>query len=103
MIDEETIIGDDIAYFHPTDKHVQAANVECGIFGIIRDVNPEDDPVIWELLTNPGEVIISNVLIGSNNKPYWLGDGRNIPAEGINYSGEWKKGKTDDNGNELSI
>ena len=70
------------------------------IFGIIRDVNQKDDPLIWEALTSPGEVIFSNVLI-TDGTPFWLGDGREIPEEGINFSGKWYKGKKDENGREI--
>jgi phosphoenolpyruvate carboxykinase (GTP) len=101
MLKGESIVGDDIAYLRKIDGKACAVNVERGIFGIIRDVNPKDDPLIWEALTSPGEVIFSNVLI-KDGTPYWLGDGRKIPEEGINYSGEWKKGKKDSQGNEIS-
>ncbi|MFC1752257.1 phosphoenolpyruvate carboxykinase (GTP) [Thermoproteota archaeon] len=102
MLQGETIVGDDIAYLRKKDGKIYAANVECGIFGIIRDVNPKDDPVIWKILNSPGEVIFSNVLVDKKNNPYWLGDGRDIPQEGVNYSGEWQKGKKDAKGNEIS-
>ena len=101
MLKGETIIGDDIAYLRKRSGKIYAANVECGIFGIIRDVNPKDDPVIWEALSVPGEVIFSNVLVVKENIPYWLGDGRGIPQKGINYSGEWHKGEKDSQGNEI--
>ncbi len=101
MLKGETIIGDDIAYLRKKDGKVYAANVECGIFGIIRDVNTIDDPVIWEALTNEGEVIFSNVLITKEGIPYWLGDGREIPEKGINYSGEWYKEKKDSQENQI--
>ena len=45
------------------DGKMFTANVERGIFGIIEDVNAKDDPVIYHVLTTPGEVIFSNVLI----------------------------------------
>ena len=66
-------------------------NVERGIFGIIQDVNPEDDPLIYEALTTPGEVIFSNVLV-KDGIPYWL-MGQEVFAEGENYSGHWYNGK----------
>ena len=100
MMTGETIVGDDLAYLRKKNGAVCSANVECGIFGIIRDVNPDDDPVIHELLTNPGEVIFSNVL-NVDGKPYWLGMGRDLPAEGVNFSGDWHEGKTDEDGNEI--
>ncbi len=102
MLPGQTIIGDDIAYLRKKNGQARCVNVEKGIFGIIRDVNSEDDPVIHEALTNPGEVIFSNVLINSNSKPHWLGMGKELPNEGINHSGQWHKGKTDADGNEIT-
>ncbi|MDD4188972.1 MAG: phosphoenolpyruvate carboxykinase (GTP) [Eubacteriales bacterium] len=97
MIPGQTIIGDDIAYLRKVDGKVRAVNVEQGIFGIIQDVNPRDDALIYKALTTPREVIFSNVLINSG-KPYWLGMGMEPPEEGINFAGKWFKGKTDANG-----
>jgi len=101
MLPDETIVGDDLAYLRKIDGEVRAVNVECGIFGIIRDVNPHDDPVIWDALTKPGEVIFSNVLI-QDGKSYWEGSGQDIPEEGVNYAGTWRRGKKNDNGKELA-
>jgi phosphoenolpyruvate carboxykinase (GTP) len=102
MLPGQTIVGDDIAYLRKKGGKIRCVNVEKGIFGIIRDVNSEDDPVIYEALNNPCEVIFSNVLIDKNHKPHWLGMGSEIPAEGINHSGKWHKGKTDSKGNEIT-
>ncbi len=101
MLPGETIIGDDIAYLRKIDGKVHAANVECGIFGIIRDVNAKDDPVIWDVLNKPGEVIVSNILIDENNQPHWLGDGRPEPEKGINYQGQWTQDKKTADGQEI--
>lgn len=101
MVKGEEILGDDIAYLRKRDKSVYAVNVERGIFGIIKDVNAKDDPLIWQALTTPGEVIFSNVLI-KDGTPYWQGDGRPAPEGGINYSGKWTKGKADEQGNQIS-
>mgnify|MGYP000382577728 CR=1 FL=1 len=101
MIERESLVGDDIAYLRDIDGEVRAANPENGIFGIIRDVNPQDDPLIWKAITTPGEVIFSNVLINEGYS-YWMGMGRKLPDEGTNYSGEWREGKTDKDGNELT-
>jgi phosphoenolpyruvate carboxykinase (GTP) len=92
MIPGEKIVGDDIAYFKNIDGEFRAANVERGIFGIIKDVNPEDDPVIYATLNEPKEMIFSNVLTGPDNNPYWQGMGVETPEEGINFAGEWKEG-----------
>ncbi len=100
MIPGHTIVGDDIAYLKIKDNDVKAVNVENGAFGIIRDVNPDDDPVIYKTLTTPRELIFSNVLV-KNGKPYWLGMGKELPEKGINFSGVWYKGKKDKNGNEI--
>jgi len=98
MIPGNTLVGDDIAYIIPgEDGYAYAANVEQGIFGIIQDVNAKDDPLIYEALTTPREIIFSNVLI-ADGKPYWTGMGREMPEKGINWTGEWFKGKQDSKG-----
>jgi phosphoenolpyruvate carboxykinase (GTP) len=102
MLPGQTIIGDDIAYLRKKNGQIRCVNVEKGIFGIIRDVNTKDDPIIYEALTSQVEVIFSNVLIDSNKKPHWLGMGCELPTEGINHSGKWHKGKTDSKGNDIT-
>ncbi len=100
MLSGQTIVGDDIAYLKRIDGEVRAANMEHGIFGIINDVNPEDDPLIYRALTTPREIIFSNVLV-RDALPYWMGMGKDLPKEGINYSGKWYKGKKDKQGNKI--
>jgi len=102
MIPGQSIVGDDIAYLKKVDGKIMSANVEQGVFGIIRDVTTKDDPEIWKALTTPGEVIFSNVLI-NDGKPYWLGMGQETPKEGENYSGDWVEGKKDKNGKEIGL
>ena len=102
MIPGQSIVGDDIAYLKKIDGKIMSVNVEQGVFGIIRDVNVEDDPEIWKALTTKGEVIFSNVLI-NNGTPYWLGMGQETPKEGENFSGEWVEGKKDKNGKEIGL
>jgi phosphoenolpyruvate carboxykinase (GTP) len=77
-------------------------NAESGIFGIIKSVNERDDPLIWQVLTNPGEVIFSNILV-KDGVPYWQGDGRAPPEEGVNFFGKWRGGVKDSEGNEVPI
>ncbi|MFW5985441.1 MAG: phosphoenolpyruvate carboxykinase (GTP) [Halanaerobiaceae bacterium] len=101
MIPGNTVVGDDIAYLKIIDDEVRAVNVEKGIFGIIRDVNPDDDPIIYKVLTSPRELIFSNILV-KDGQPYWMGMGQELPEEGINYSGKWHQGKTDENGEEIT-
>ncbi len=101
MLPGQTIVGDDIAYIRNINGEMRAVNVEKGIFGIIQDVNPEDDPLIYEALTTPREVIFSNVLV-NDGTPYWLGMGKEAPDEEENYSGRWYKGKKDENGKEIN-
>ena len=100
MLPGETILGDDIAYIRSIDSVARAVNVESGIFGIIQDVNPTDDALIYQVLDSPGEIIFSNVLV-KDGKPYWLGMGSELPKEGINFSGAWYEGKKDEFGNEV--
>ncbi|HJW65991.1 MAG TPA: phosphoenolpyruvate carboxykinase (GTP) [Candidatus Bathyarchaeia archaeon] len=100
MLPGETILGDDIAYIRDIDSAARAVNVEAGIFGIIQDVNPRDDALIYKVLTSSGEIIFSNVLV-KDGKPYWLGMGSESPKEGLNFSGAWYEGKKDEAGNEI--
>jgi len=100
MLPGETILGDDIAYIRNIASVARAVNVESGIFGIIQDINPNDDALIFKVLTSPGEVIFSNVLV-KDGKPYWLGMGSELPKEGMNFSGKWYEGKKDQHGNEI--
>ena len=102
MIPGQTIVGDDIVYIKMDDEgNARAVNIESGIFGIIKDVNPVDDPLIYDALTTPRELIFSNVLIAGDT-PYWQGMGRDdIPEKGVNFSGDWWKGKKDNDGREI--
>jgi phosphoenolpyruvate carboxykinase (GTP) len=96
MLPGQTIVGDDIAYLRKKNGKMMTANVEQGIFGIIENVNAQDDPVIFEALNSPGEVIFGNVLI-SDGKPYWMGMGSDITVSGTNYQGSWDPSMTDVN------
>jgi len=101
MIPGQSVVGDDIAYLKKINGAVRAVNVENGIFGIIRDVNPQDDPLIYQALITPRELIFSNVLI-NDGIPYWLGMGKDTPDKGINHSGEWTEGKKDKQDQEIT-
>ncbi|MCF7792317.1 MAG: phosphoenolpyruvate carboxykinase (GTP) [Victivallales bacterium] len=103
MIPGEKIIGDDICYFRNINGQFKAVNVENGIFGIIKDVNEKDDPVIYKALQENNELIFSNVLTGPDNNPYWTGMGIETPKKGRNHSGEWFEGKKDSDGKEIPI
>ncbi|MFO7964100.1 MAG: phosphoenolpyruvate carboxykinase (GTP) [Desulfobacterales bacterium] len=98
-------IGDDLAQMWiAKDGSIRSINPECGIFGIVEDVNWEGDPKLMEVLRNEKtEVIWSNVLIDENGVPHWTGDGEPIPEKGINFQGEWKKGMTDQKGNPIPV
>jgi phosphoenolpyruvate carboxykinase (GTP) len=100
MLPGESILGDDLAYFRIVDGRAMAVNAEAGVFGIIQGVNPHDDPAIWAALTQPGEVIFSNVLV-KDGRPYWLGMGEEPPTGGENFAGDWHKGMKDPKGNDI--
>ncbi len=102
MLPGETILGDDIAYFRKINGEFRAVNAEAGIFGIIQNVKAKDDPMIWDILHNPGEVIFGNILV-KDKKPYWLGMGEDTPDEGVNFSGQWQKGKKGSDGKEIPL
>ncbi|PID74373.1 MAG: phosphoenolpyruvate carboxykinase (GTP) [Desulfobacterales bacterium] len=92
-------IGDDLAQFWIDSGGVlRAVNPEKGIFGIVEDVNREGDPYLMDCLRGDGtEVIWSNVLV-KDGIPYWVGNGEEAPESGVNFQGEWTKGKTDAEG-----
>ncbi len=101
MLPGQLIVGDDIAYLRSwKDGFAHAVNIENGIFGIIKDVNAKDDPVIYEALVTPRELIYSNILV-KDGKPYWIGMGVDHPKDGFNHYGDWVDGTTDENGNEI--
>ncbi len=102
MIPGETIVGDDIAYLKKINKRVYAVNVEIGIFGIIQDINTDDDPIIWETITQPNEIIFSNILVTEDGGIYWIGKPGKVPEKGMNHSGQWYQGKRDEKGNEIT-
>jgi len=106
MIPGSTIVGDDIAYLREGgDGEMMGVNIERGIFGIIRDVNAKDDPLIYQALTEPKELIFSNVLTTGDGNAYWLGmgDGIDVPDKGRNHYGEWVKGMVDGAGKEIPL
>jgi phosphoenolpyruvate carboxykinase (GTP) len=101
MLDNETIVGDDIAYLRKKNGEVRAVNVEKGMFGIIQGINSKDDPIQWKALHTPGELIFSNILITPGKGTHWIGKDGEVPPKGYNHSGEWYKGKKDEKGNEI--
>ncbi len=98
-------VGDDLAQLWIDARgSVRAVNPECGIFGIVEDVNREGDPILMACLREPGtEVIWSNVLIDENGLPQWVGNGEEIPEKGINFQGPWKRGMTDATGKPVPL
>ena len=98
-------VGDDLAQMWIAgDGTVRSVNPECGIFGIVEDVNREGDPKLMEVLRNPGaEVIWSNVLIDEDGVPQWTGNGEPMPESGYNFQGRWKKGMTDEKGEPVPV
>lgn len=98
-------VGDDLAQMWIDENgSVRSINPECGIFGIVEDVNWEGDPYLMKLLREPGtEVIWSNVLIDDKGVPHWTGNGEPHPDRGKNFQGDWQKGKLDENGKPVPI
>jgi len=80
----DTVVGDDLALVRDFNREARAVNPEVSMFGIIDDVNPEDDPEIYRVLTDPeAEVIFSNVLLTEEGDVWWRGkpdeQGREVP------------------------
>jgi len=103
MLDNETVVGDDIAYLRKINNEVRAVNVEAGVFGIIMGINSKDDPGIWKALHTPTEIIFSNILMTPEKNVHWIDKDGEIPPKGINHSGEWGIGKKDKDGNEITV
>ena len=97
-------VGDDLAQMWiANDGSVRSVNPECGIFGIVEDVNWDGDPMLMKCLRNPGtEVIWSNVLIDENGEPQWTGNGEN-PTRGVNFQGPWERGMVDEKGKPIPL
>ncbi len=98
-------ISDDLAQIWiAEDGSIRSVNPESGIFGIIKDVNWVDDPMMLKLFRNEAtEIIFSNVLIGDHKKPFWEGSGEEVPDRGFNFQGPWTEGMTDTLGNPVPI
>lgn len=98
-------VGDDLSQMWIDENgSIRSINPECGIFGIVEDVNWEGDPYLMKLLREPGtEVIWSNVLIDENGVPHWTGNGEEPPLRGRNFQGEWTKGMTDAHGKKIPM
>ena len=101
MIEGESIVGDDIAYIRNIDGQIRAVNVEKGLFGIIDGINSKDDTLQWKALHSNNEIIFSNILITEDKKPHWNGKDGAIPEKGVNFSGDWVRGKKNDEGKDI--
>ncbi|MEA2037980.1 MAG: phosphoenolpyruvate carboxykinase domain-containing protein, partial [Nanoarchaeota archaeon] len=101
----DTFIGDDLAQvWIDAAGTIRSTNPEIGIFGIVKDVNHEGDPMLMERLRNPGsEIIWVNVLVDDKGVPYWEGSNEEIPKNGKNFQGQWEEGKVDANGKLIPI
>ena len=98
-------VGDDLAQMWiEEDGSIRSVNPECGIFGIVEDVNREGDPKLMACLRQPGtEVIWSNVLIDPDGIPHWVGNGEPPPKRGKNFQGEWTEGMTGTDGKPVPL
>ncbi|OQY15545.1 MAG: phosphoenolpyruvate carboxykinase (GTP) [Desulfobacterium sp. 4572_20] len=101
----DEFVSDDLAQIWiAEDGSIRSINPENGIFGIIRDVSWDDDPMMLKLFRNEkAEIIFSNLLIDENKKPHWEGSGEESPEKGYNFQGQWEKGKTDKNNEPVPI
>ena len=100
MLESAKIYGDDLLYLRKWNGEIRGAPVEKGVFGIIKDVSEQTDKQIWGALHSEAEVIFSNVLT-HQGRPYWLGMGIDMPREGNNHYGAWRKGQKDEVGHEV--
>lgn len=105
MIPGQSIVGDDIIYARVFERQLRAVNVERGIFGIIENVNAQDDPEIFKVLTHEGECIFSNVLINEDGTPIWTGSNLESQAKdgAKHYLGTWHHGMTTKDGKPVPL
>lgn len=103
MMQGETIVGDDIAFLRNINGVCRAVNVEAGMFGIIGGINESVDPLQWNALTSPNEIIFSNMLYTPEGEVFWNGKTKNPPVIGVNFSGVWYKGKMDSKGKAVPL
>jgi phosphoenolpyruvate carboxykinase (GTP) len=103
MLPGEHIIGDDIAHLRIIDGEARAVNAENGVFGILKNIKEEENPVQWQVLHQPGDIIFSNVLVTPQGQVHWLGKGTEDPPQGTNHSRVWWQGKTDDAGELIPV
>ena len=99
-------VGDDLAQMWiASDGSIRSVNPECGIFGIVEDVNWDGDPELMRCLREPiTEVIWSNVLIDEKGVPQWVGNNEETPPQkGVNFQGPWERGMKDENGKEIPM
>jgi phosphoenolpyruvate carboxykinase (GTP) len=98
-------VGDDLAQMWlAEDGGIRSINPECGIFGIVEDVNQEGDPMLMRCLRTPcTEVIWSNVLVDDHGVPHWVGNGEPHPEKGRNFQGQWRRGMLDDQGKSVPL
>jgi phosphoenolpyruvate carboxykinase (GTP) len=101
MIEGGRLVGDDIAFLRKRKNRVYGVNSERGMFGIIQGINSKDDPLIYKALISPNEVIFSNILMTPDGDVYWTGKDGEVPEKGVNFAGEWYKGKKDEKGKEI--
>ncbi len=101
----DEFVSDDLAQIWiAEDGSIRSINPENGIFGIIRDVSWDDDPMMLKLFRNEkAEIIFSNLLIDENKKPHWEGSGEEPPKKGYNFQGQWEEDKTDKKGKPVPI
>jgi phosphoenolpyruvate carboxykinase (GTP) len=103
MMAGETIVGDDIAFLRNIGGVCRAVNVEAGMFGIIDGINETVDPLQWNALTSPPEILFSNKRVTPDCHVHWNGKTKNHPASGVNFSGDWHQGKTDASGKPIPL
>ena len=98
-------VGDDLAQMWiAADGSIRSINPECGIFGIVEDVNWEGDPMLMHCLREPGtEVIWSNVLVDDDGVPHWTGNGETHPTKGYNFQGAWENGTVEADGRPIPM
>jgi phosphoenolpyruvate carboxykinase (GTP) len=94
-------VGDDIAWMRiDSDGSLWAINPETGFFGVAPGTNSNSNPNMVATISK--NTIYTNVLLKPDNTVWWEGADGDVPAQGIDWQGNfWKPGMLDIHENKI--
>ena len=96
-----TIAGNGQALLKSINGKTTAVSAGQGLFGVIPDVNIHEEQLLFDAITTPREVIVSNILQDEKESLwFWVRINDKTPPSGINYYAKWHEGIFDRPGSE---